>query len=373
MKASVDIKSYTLGDLEGLLSDKNFWELDPLPINKQRIVSKIRNPRASRDDLALVVAFENGHVIGYCGVFSDQVFINGNPQKAGCMTTTWVDPENRRQGIAVQLRRAIFKAYGGMVYVSEMSEPARKSIDATSLFTALKPMQFQQVRVRIVTLDMLPKKFRLLQNLGTLFSWFDMLVNLPVKARLMLWTVSNKRDDKFRVEYLSEIDHDTARFIDKHQENNLVRRGAPELDWITRYPWVIQAPFSDVSTSKFFFSTVAKSFGYIKYRVLDFTGHIRAFVMLRLRDGRLHVPYLYFDMADAEMVTRSLCRHIIGLGVSSFETCNVQLVDQIRKIGFPVVTINVRDRHTRLSNELVRGADLNTICLQDGDGDKVFT
>ena len=44
----VDIKSYSIRDIEALLKDGTFWKLDPLPLNKQRIVSMIRSPRAGQ-------------------------------------------------------------------------------------------------------------------------------------------------------------------------------------------------------------------------------------------------------------------------------------------------------------------------------------
>ena len=97
MNNSVDIKSYTIGDIEGLLPDYKFWELDPLPITKHRIVSQIRNTRASKDDLALVVAFENGCIVGYGGVFPDRVYING-VSKSRVSYNKLGTPERRHQG-----------------------------------------------------------------------------------------------------------------------------------------------------------------------------------------------------------------------------------------------------------------------------------
>jgi hypothetical protein len=98
MDPSIVIKTYTIADLEALLSDQNFWQLDPLPITKQRIVSQMRNPRASKEDLALLVAFDNGQVVAYTGGFPDRVYLNGSCQKACCMTTAWAHPSRRRKG-----------------------------------------------------------------------------------------------------------------------------------------------------------------------------------------------------------------------------------------------------------------------------------
>lgn len=373
MDSSIEIKAYTVRDLEALLRDKTFWELDLLPINKQRIISKIRNPRADKDDLALAVAWENGRVVGFGGVFPDLAFPNGVPVKAGCLTTKWVDPAKRRQGISTELRKVFMKGYNGMVYASEMSEAAWKSIDKVKLFRAPKPMKFNQLRLHVRVLEKLRKRFSLLRRATPLFSGIEMLANLPVKARLALWKAANKLDDNFRIEYLAGIDDETARFIDEHQKNSFTKRGAAELEWITRYPWVLQAPTPDITTPKFFFSTVAKTFNYIKYRILDANGQIRAFILLRLRDDTLHIPYAYFDASDIKIVAHLLCYQLIELNAARFETCNSPLVDQMKKLGFPIVSIHVRDRHTRISNELAKGADLDAITLQDGDGDKVFT
>lgn len=372
LKDSVEIKTYSVGDLGGLLSDKKFWELNPLPITKTRIVSQIRNPNASENDLALMVAFKNGRVVGYGGVFPDRIYINGTPQKVGCLTTTWVDPTTRRQGIAMALRNEAVQAYDGRVYVSEVSTAARKTLEKDHHFIALKSMKFQQLAIRVSTLDMLPKRFKQWPRLASLLSMVDMLSNPPVKARLAYWKARNRPDDRLRVEYLAEIDEETAHFIGQHQENELGRRGATELNWITRYPWVIQAPSSDVHASRFFFSTIAKTYTYMKYRVLNSDGEIVAFILLRLRDGRLHIPYAYFNDSYAEGIMSLLCHQIIQTGAFSFETCNEKLVQLIKNLKFPTLYISIRDRYTYISNELARGADLDSIRLQDGDGDKVF-
>ena len=371
MNNSVDIKSYTIGDIEGLLSDHKFWELDPLPITKHRIVSQMRNPRASKDDLALVAAFENGCIVGYRGVLPDRVYVDGISKKAGCLTTNWVDPGKRRQGISTSLRNVAMEAYDGLLYASEFTEAAKKSLDKSKMFTALEPMKANRVWVRFSILDMIPKRFGSIRLFAFIFSSVNILANFIVNARLNLWKAFNRLDGKFHVEYLAEIDHDTALFIKKYEQNGLVRRGARELDWITQYPWVIQAPFQDGNSAKYFFSSIAKSFSYLKFRILDPDGAIKAFFILRLRDRHLTIPYAYFDNTDVDMVTRILCNHIIELDALSLETCNLHLIDQIGRIRFPIVRKSTRDRHSVISNALARG-DIASIMLQDGDGDKAF-
>jgi hypothetical protein len=373
MDPSIVIKTYTIADLEALLSDQNFWKLDPLPITKQRIVSQMRNPRASKEDLALLVAFDNGQVVAYTGGFPDRVYLNGSSQKACCMTTAWAHPSRRRQGIVSKMRAIMQEAYEGRLYVSEMSAAAFNGLVSNGNFTQLKPMKFHQLGIRFSVLDVLPGRLKHYKKLYPLYHGIETLANLPIKPRQFLWKAKNKMDEAYRVEYLAEIDKETALFIEKHQKNELIRRGAPELDWITRYPWVIQAPFPDVSTPKYFFSTVARSFCYIKYRIIDASGEIKAFVMLRLREGRLLVPYAYFEESDADIVGRFLCHQMIGLGVTKFETCNMLLINQIKKLNFPIASERSRDRNTVLSIGLAKGADLETIRLQDGDGDKVFS
>lgn len=110
----------------------------------------------------------------------------------------------------------------------------------------------------------------------------------------------------------------------------------------------------------------------MKYRVLNSDGEIVAFILLRLRDGRLHIPYAYFNDSYAEGIMSLLCHQIIQTGAFSFETCNEKLVQLIKNLKFPTLYISIRDRYTYISNELARGADLDSIRLQDGDGDKVF-
>ena len=174
------------------------------------------------------------------------------------------------------------------------------------------------------------------------------------------------------MEYIAEIDDETALFINKYQKTELVRRGARELEWITGYPWVLQAPFSDISSSRYFFSAVAQVFYYLKIKVLDSTGAIVAFIILRFRDQHLTMPYAYFDPSNITAVFRVICHHIIALNAISFETCNEHLISELNKANFPVVVKRTRDRHSYISKSLAN-ADVASLDLQDGDGDKAFT
>ena len=149
MKPSPDIRHYTIAHLETLLKDSRFWELDPLPITKQRILSQIRNPRASKDDLALLVAYENNRVVGYRGIFPDRIFVDDVQHKVGCFTTIWVEPEKRDTGIGQSPVNEALRAYDDKIYTSEFNLNVKRLYDASGRFASLKSMKWFNAGIRV--------------------------------------------------------------------------------------------------------------------------------------------------------------------------------------------------------------------------------
>lgn len=71
----MEIKSYNKQQLKEFIESDAFNRLSVIPISKHRAISQINNPRASTEDILLVVQFDKDNVVGYLGVLPDYLFL----------------------------------------------------------------------------------------------------------------------------------------------------------------------------------------------------------------------------------------------------------------------------------------------------------
>jgi len=142
----MEIKALTVADLKTALLSEDFWETKILPITKHRAISYCHNPRADQDDPVLLVAYQDGQVIGYLGILPDTIFANEAVHKLGWLTSWWVDPSFATTGVGTVLLFKALNAYQQQLGVSGSSGEARKVLDATQKFRALKTLKGLDVR-----------------------------------------------------------------------------------------------------------------------------------------------------------------------------------------------------------------------------------
>ena len=102
----IDFKILNKEGLETFINSKEYFNLKTLPITKHRAISHIKNPRADKDDILLILAFEENDIVGYLGVLPDRLFLSDEKSyKCGWLSCFWVDYSVRGKGIGEQLIR----------------------------------------------------------------------------------------------------------------------------------------------------------------------------------------------------------------------------------------------------------------------------
>lgn len=85
--------------LSQYISSNDFGSQQTLPISKHRALSQINNPRAEENDVLLILAKEEGQVLGYTGVLPDMLF---DSIKFGWLSCLWVSEEARGKNIGTR-------------------------------------------------------------------------------------------------------------------------------------------------------------------------------------------------------------------------------------------------------------------------------
>ena len=353
----MEIKTFTVADLKTALGSEDFWLTQTLPITKHRALSHSRNPRAAADDPVLLVAYQDIQVIGYLGILPDKIFVNDAVYKLGWLTSWWVDPSCVTTGAGAILLFKALNAYDQYVGVSGSSRAARKALQVSQKFVALKPLQGLDIRLRLnVTRDIL-RRFPALRIFRVLFKICDELMDEVVNLRHFFWQQRNNPCQRLTFEYISAIDEETDHFIQQYRQHDLTRKEKCDLDWIMNNPWVLSAPLKDVASKKYYFSSRADRFSYLGVKVFEHQTEMIGFLLLKVR--------------DATSILAVVLHHALVMNVSILRLYDEQLVAGFSDLGCPCWSAKKKSREFSLSKAFA-DIPLANYRLHGGDGDLAF-
>ncbi|MCB0668065.1 MAG: GNAT family N-acetyltransferase, partial [Saprospiraceae bacterium] len=135
----IELKTYNRSTLEEFINLPEFSALPFLPISYHRAISHIQNPRADRDDVLLILAYDHSEMVGYLGVLADWIFDENNHQsKCGWLSCMWINPLSRGKGISKKLVAKALETWNKKILVTEFTAPARGLYDSTGAFKDLQ-------------------------------------------------------------------------------------------------------------------------------------------------------------------------------------------------------------------------------------------
>jgi hypothetical protein len=367
----MDIKALTVADMRAALSLEDFWHTKTLPITKHRALSYIHNPRATDDDIVLLVAYQDGFVIGYVGILPDKIFADNRSHKIGWLTSWWVDPVYAGSGAGAVLLFKALNAFGQNLAVSGSSKDAGKVLDATRKFMSLKTIKGLDIKLRCNLSGAWLRKRPALKPFRFLLKLLDGITDEIVNYRGLAWQRNNSALPGLTFEYISTIDEETGRFIRKHNRQDLTRKTAADLNWIMKYPWILSAPLKDSTGSRYFFSSRADRFFYLGVRVFDQDKKMAGFFLAKVRDDQMSIVFSYFDHRHARLVAAVAVYNALKMDVSLLSLYDAQLVAGFAELRCPYWSTKRISRGFSISKSF---ADIHLAdCrLHGGDGDLAF-
>ena len=367
----MEIKTFTVADLKTALLAEDFWLTKTLPITKHRAISYIHNPRADKDDLVLLVAYQNNQVIGYLGILPDKIFVNNAVYKFGWLTSWWVDPCSATTGVGAILLFKALNAYHQHLGVSGGSKEARKTLQASQRFIALKTLKGLDIRLRLNVTRAIPQKLSTMKIFQVWFKIFDVMVDEIVNLRNFFWKRRNNICQRLSYEYISSIDEETGHFIQRHHQHDLTRKGKKDLSWMMIYPWILSAPLNDSASRRYYFSSLCNRFLYLGVKVFEQLSGMIGFFMLKVRDDRISVEYSYFESQHASAITAAVVYHTLAMDVSVLSLYDEQLVASFSELRCPYWSAKPVSRGFFLSKAFA-DIPLTECRLHGGDGDLGF-
>jgi hypothetical protein len=367
----MEIKAFTVADLKQELNSEEFWLTKTLPITKLRAISFCHNPRADRDDVVLLVAYQDSLVIGYLGILPDNIYTKNAEYKLGWLTSWWVDPARATTGVGAMLLFKALNAYNQQLGVSGASKEGRKALKASQRFMAFNSIKGLQVRLRFNLTAVILRKFPGMKLLRVLFKTIDAILNEIVNLRSFLWKRRCKNHLQLSYEYISCIDAETDDFMQRHHQQDLTRKGKAELNWMIQYPWIVSAPLKDSAGRRYYFSARANRFYFLGVKVFAPNHEMIGLFILKMRDDKASVVYSYFDGSHAPAIVAAVVHNTLAMDVSTLNLYDEKLVAAFSELSCPYWSTRSVSRGFLLSKALadIPAADSR---LHGGDGDLAF-
>jgi hypothetical protein len=295
------IKEITAKALPDFIQSDEYLKSNIIPISQHRALSHTMNPRVDPDDVVLFLVYVDDEIAGYIGILADHFFINGLPEKIGWISCLWIDPTSTGKGIVKKLLKQAFLRWNNKVLITNYSPDVKGTYIRSGLF--MEPFTKPGVRgyLRFNFHELLPTKKKVFQQWSWLLKVGDAVLNVGNETRLFVTQVFNKHGDS-RIEVLSEIDQETNAFIKKHQQDNLPKRSSDELNWIVKYPWILEGVHKTSVQQRYYFSSISKQFVQVPIKILDEHKQIKIFLYITIRNKHLKVHYVYFSGVDTKEV-----------------------------------------------------------------------
>ncbi|WP_426477441.1 GNAT family N-acetyltransferase [Chryseobacterium sp. CBSDS_008] len=357
----IALKTYNRKELEDFISSGAFQQYDFLPVTRHRALSHIQNPKASEEDILLILALYEEKLVGYVGCFPDNFVMNGEEIRYAWLSTLYVNPEYRKKRPAKTLLKKAFEAYEGRIAITEFTKEAEALYNIMGVFEYVFPKKGKRYYFRTDAAKMIPEKKPVTQPLKPLFQMLDAAANGLISIK----NVAIQKPD-FNYEVLDRIDKESVGFVNGFSN----RRNAEEINTFIDNPWVLEGKKDE----KYLFSSFANSFKFFWIKIFDQNNKLKACFLLQLRDGYLKIPYLFSNDGSDEVV-RVLNYFIITHKIKGFTSYQTRLNKTIQqsKVFSHIYERDFNREYLFHKNLLELLPDNFNPDYQDGDGDCMMT
>lgn len=365
----MEIRRLNKKELKKFVNSDEFHSMPVIPITKHKALSYLSNPRASDDDILLLIALEDNRMVGYLSILADFLYDREAVYKAGWLSAFWVDPSMRRKGIAGRLLREALDAWNNQVLVADwvpntfgvhqksgaFTDFVREGVQANLRFSLREAMAPTTLFSKIILIAA-----------GGVLNIFN---SLRLYCRNLVF-----RNDYPPYEKSDRIDDESAEFISRWKTFRMFRRSAKDLEWILKYPWVLEkSPEHPKPDKRYYFSSVCNEFRNEIIKIRDNQHKMIALLMLTIRNKSLQIPYLYYHPDQVEPVARFIYRYMFDNKIKGIKLFDTGLSDYILTNRTAFISKHKIKRPYIITKNLAGKLTDDRRIIQDGDGESAFT
>ena len=369
----IEVRKIPLSGLKEYIESDKFQQMPDIPISPQRANSYLHNPRADKDDIVLFLAFENENLVGYRTVLPDKLYTGKREVKFGWLSGNWVLLEKRRQGIATLLFKYAYNEWNGKLMYTNYAPESKAVYEKSGKF--LKYLEIQGIRAHLRNSFgiLLPPKHIFFRKIKPLLFLSDFMFNFVHDLRIIAQQPFHPLQES-QLEFVDQIDNDIVQLISKSNDSEPTRRSKEELEWIIKYPWIIEHDGKNKIKGRYFFSSVARNYSNIALKVFDKRNIMIAFIMMIIIGEKLTIPYCYCLEEHYGRLADIIFSLMLKKRINYVTVFHSRLAQQLLKKRYGFVFKKKMVRIYFSTTELFKILpEAEKISFQDGDGDVAFT
>ncbi|MFH2141845.1 MAG: GNAT family N-acetyltransferase, partial [Bacteroidota bacterium] len=183
----MEIKELNADKLKEFINSQEFRELKNLPISFHRALSHLNNPRLHKNDVLLLLAYNDEELVGYLGALPDDIFVHEKKIHVAWLSCMWVHSKMRGKGVAPYLLGKMNELWSSNLLITNYTPTAKKAYDKINVFTELKFFIGIRgyLRLNLHQLQILKNPTR--KKILWLYRITDILFNVIFETRLMFF------------------------------------------------------------------------------------------------------------------------------------------------------------------------------------------
>lgn len=363
----METKAYTKHELKEFIQSDFFNKLANIPISKHRAISQINNPRASDNDILLIVQFDENKVVGYLGILPDYLFRESQREKIGWLSCFWVDEEYKSKNVAANLFLRVIRAWEQKILITNFVPWLEPIYQKTKIFQPTIYKYGLRGYMRFNFAEILPPKNQIFKKFASILKLTDTFLNILYSIRLTFF--EKYTFENINYEYLTHLDNESGKFIEMFIQNNWNQRGETEINWILSNPWIIQGSKEDFNSKRYYFSSLNTRFFQQIVKFVNKDNEVSAIVIINIREHSLTVPFVFSEAASIDYVSKFLINTMLDLKLNMLTTFNEILINSLKKTKAPFYFSKVIKKPYLISKKFDFVTELR---FQDGDGDCAF-
>jgi GNAT superfamily N-acetyltransferase len=300
----MEIKQLRMDDVLAMVNAPHYLRQGRIPIGRQRARAQAQNPCLQAQDVVLLVAEVDGQMAGYLGLVPDEWALGNGTCRLAWMSCIEVGAAWQGRGIAKKLLASAMEAWDNQIIATEFTPLALDIYLCSGFFTLISPNEGIRSYLRMCLSTILPAKNPLWGRLKPLLRWADQAANSVWGAWNSLHPPSAPVGMEWEI--VAHLDDECAAWLENYQHPSPARKSIHGWNWMLRHPWVIQSPIGDMGTSKYGFTALSPSFGYLACKLYAPGGSMQGLLLVMVRNGHVKTPLVAVAPALASKATQLL-------------------------------------------------------------------
>jgi len=282
----------------------------------------------------------------------------------------WVHHTERRKGHAQKLSNLALDKWEGKILYTNFAPESHALYQSLNSFQSLRKYEGIRGYARLNLTTIIPQRKAVLKIFTPLFKLTDIIFNALNDRKLNLSKPKLATD--IEVVYEKAIDESTYDFIKPFQQKEFMRRDRKTLNWILKYPWVIEMDRPDEAAKRYYFSSVAKRFEQPVLKIFQ-SEKLIAVLILTIRDETLKIAFAYFKEEHITIIADIILQIIIDKKISTLTTFHPLLTKHFQNNKSTFLFTKPQFSQYMYGKGFPRNILSQPYHFQEGDSDVAFT